>query len=275
MLPDAGLADARRAGMDSEVLTREEELSLIERYRRTSDRRLEDRLVRSQMRLVHHMAKAHRLEGLEHADLVQEGALGVLQALRRFDPERGVRLSTYATWWIRAYQYRHILQNCRLVRVGISRAQRRVFFRLRTVRARLTAAGLEPTAERLAQLMGVSEAVAQSTAQRLDTRELSLDQPLGDERQGAAVDSLPDGAVALDELAAARQTARIVKEERERYRATLSGRRRELFDARWLDEEQPTLQEMARRFGVSRERTRQIEQSMLQVLRKRLRPQVA
>jgi RNA polymerase sigma-32 factor len=261
--------------MDAELLTREEELSLIERYRRTSDRRLEDLLVRSQMRLVHHMANYHRLEGVEHADLVQEGALGVLQALRRFDPGRGVRLSTYATWWIRAYQYRHILQNCRLVRVGISRAQRRVFFRLRSVRARLTAAGLEPTTARLAELMGVSESVARTTAQRLDTRELSLDQPLGDERGSAAVDYLADSAVPIDEVASARQVAGIVKKERERYRATLSGRRRELFDARWLDEEQPTLQEMATRFGVSRERTRQIEQSMLEVLRKRLRPQVA
>jgi RNA polymerase sigma-32 factor len=261
--------------MDPDVLSREEELSLIERYRLTSDRGIEDRLVRSQMRLVHQLANTHRLEGVEHADLVQEGALGVLHALRRFDPERAVRLSTYATWWIRAYQYRHVLQNCRLVRVGLSRAQRRVFFRLRGVRARLAAAGLEPTAARLAELMGVSESVALAAAQRLDTRELSLDQPLGDERHDSTRDNLPDGGAPVDELASARQTARIIATERERYRATLSGRRRELFDARWLDEEQPTLQEMARRFGVSRERTWQIEQSMLQALRKRLRHRVA
>ena len=101
-------------------------------------------------------------------------------------------------------------------------------------------------------------------------REVSLDQPAGDDRLDSALDNLTANDAPLDELAAARQTARIVADERERYRATLTGRRRELFDARWLEEEAPTLQEMATRFGVSRERTRQIEQSMLQVLRKRL-----
>jgi RNA polymerase sigma-32 factor len=261
--------------MTTDHLSRDEELALVDNYRRTHDPRLEERLVRSQLGLVHKLAGAHQLEGLERSDLVQEGALGLLHAIRRFDPEHGTRLSTYAAWWIRAYQYRHIMQNCRLVRLGTSQTQRRLFFRIRALRAKLAAAGLEATPERLAALFGVGAVSARSMAQRLDAHDLSLDAPVRAGEPRSIGDNFASETMPADELTIARETASLVRQERDRYRATLGGRRRELFDARWLDEEQPTLQEMATRFGVSRERTRQIEQSMLQVLRKRLQHQVA
>jgi RNA polymerase sigma-32 factor len=256
--------------MLADHLSRAEELALVENYRQTHDARLEERLVCSQLGLVHKLASAHHLEGLERADLVQEGALGLLHAIRRFDPSLGTRLSTYAAWWIRAYQYRHIMQNCRLVRVGTSQTQRRLFFRIRTMRAKLAAAGLEATPERLAALFGVDTASARSMTQRLDAHELSLDAPAHAGEPRTIGDNVASAAMPADELAIARQTASLVRRERERYRATLGGRRRELFDARWLDDDAPSLQEMATRYGVTRERTRQIEKAMLAELRHRL-----
>jgi RNA polymerase sigma-32 factor len=244
-------------------LDRLTELRLLADYRRTGDPRLEERLVRAQLGLVQQMARSHHAAGLDLDDLVQEGALGLLQAIRRFDAGHGVRLSTYAAWWIRAYQYRFMLHNHRLVRVGTTQAQRRLFFRLRTLRARLTSAGLEVTAERLAALLGVDAGEVRALEPRLDGRDVSLDEP--PQRWELRAQGPP-----ADETAAAHELHGIVRHVRDRFRAGLDQRRRALFDARWLGDEAPTLQEMGDRFGVTRERARQLEQGMLSVLRERL-----
>src|SRR5689334_20727818 len=125
------------------LLSRTEEQRLIAEYQRTHDRRIEEQLMRSQVGLVWRLARSHRLAGPELEDVVQEGMLGLLQAVRRFDAALGVRLSTYAAWWIRAFQYRYLMRNHRLVRLGTTQAQRRMFFRLNAVQTRLEAAGIE------------------------------------------------------------------------------------------------------------------------------------
>jgi RNA polymerase sigma-32 factor len=255
--------------MTAASLSRDDELRLVDEYRRTGDSHLEERLVRAQLGLVQQLSRGHHAAGVDAEDLQQEGALGLLQAIRRFDPRRGVRLSTYAAWWIRAYQYRYLIQNHRLVRVGTTQAQRRMFFRLRTLRARLEAAGVEATPERIATLLGVDADDVRALAPRLDARDLSLDEPphQGERPRLAALAARDTPA---DERTAEHELDVIVRRERDAFREELDPRRRALFDARWLGDEAPTLQEMGDRFGVTRERARQLEQRMLSQLRARV-----
>ena len=256
--------------MNREHLTRQEERALIDRYRRTRDPGLEAQLLRSQLGLVRMLARAHIVDAAEREDLVQEGLMGLLKAIRRFDPTRGVRLSTYAVWWIRAYQYISVLKNHRLVRLGTSQVQRRLYFRLRRVRARLLATGTEPTPERLGAIIGVSPVDVRAMAARLDSRELSLDAPAHADGSRSVIERMPDLGARVDELAMAHERELIVRQERDRFRATLTGRRREVFDARWVGDDAPSLQALGDRYGVSRERIRQIERAMLDRLRARL-----
>lgn len=261
--------------MVNDHLSRQEEQALIERYRRTHDRAVETRLVRSQMGLVHHLARAHSVSATEREDLVQEGLFGLVKAIRRFEPARRVRLSTYAAWWIRAYQYVYIIKNHRLVRLGTTQTQRRLFFRIRRLRARLTAAGLEPTAERMSALLDATPGEVREMAERLDASELSLDAPAhGDNPEPVGARTAAMDAPA-DELAMARESERIVRQERDCYRAKLVGRRREVFDARWLVDDAPTLQALGQRYGLTRERMRQIERGMLDELRLQIAPRLA
>jgi RNA polymerase sigma-32 factor len=260
--------------MHSDHLTRQEERALVESYRQTHDRRLEERLLRSQIGLVHVLAGRHATDTMEREDLVQEGLMGLLKAIRRFDPARGVRLSTYAAWWIRAYQSISIIKNHRLVRVGTTQLQRRLFFRLRRVRAQLLASGIEPTPERLGLLVGARPAEVLEVAARLDAHEVSLDAPAHSERPGSLGERMAAPDPRVDELAMAHESEGIVRQEREQFRTTLSGRQRELFDARWGGDEAPTLQALGERYGVSRQRIRQIERALLDKLGRRLGPRL-
>lgn len=265
----------RRGYMIRDHLTHEEERSLAARYRLTHDPPLEARLLQSQIGLVHKLAGAHPTDAAQREDLVQEGLMGLLKAIRRFDPDRGVRLSTYAAWWIRAYQYSSILKNHRLVRLGTSQVQRRLFFRLRRARAQLMAAGAEPTPERLAILIDARPDEVREMAARLDSRELSLDAPAHRERAGSLGEQVAAPGHSVDQLAIDHEAELIVRQERDRFRSTLTGRQLEVFDARWLGDDAPSLQTLGKRYGVSRERIRQIERAMLDELGCRLRPRLA
>jgi len=256
-------------------LTREEERQLFEQYRRSGDKKIEERLVRSQLGLVGKLTQHYRLRGVEYDDLFQEGLLGLLRAIRRFDLSRGVRLSTYAAHWIRAYVFRYTIANFRLVRVGTTQAQRRVFFRLARLRARLAAAGIEATPERVAAMLGVDAQVVADTQARLGAGEVSLDARAYDDGERSRLDELAAVVPGADDVLGDEEVATVVRDERERFRDTLASRRRMLFDARWLADTQPTLKEMGERLGVSRERARQLERQMLDDLGDRVRQRLA
>lgn len=261
--------------MSPDYLTRQEEQDLFAEYRRTGDPKLEARLLRSQLALVGRLTQLYLLSGIDPHDLFQEGAIGLLHAIRRFDPARGVRLSTYAAHWIRAFEFRYSLANYRLVRIGTTERQRRIFFRVSALRARLTAAGLEPTAERLAGILGVRAADVVETESRMDARDLSLDAPERTDADRTRMDRMATSDRRADDALADDEIAAIVRFERDRYRHTLDARRRHMFDARFVEEAAPTLQELGAQFGVSRERARQIERKMLDELRDRVAPRVA
>jgi RNA polymerase sigma-32 factor len=256
-------------------LSAEDEQRLMDEYQQTHSPKLEARLVASQTGLVWKLARSHRLRGPDLEDLVQEGLLGLLVAVRRFDPGRGVRLSTYAAWWIRAYQWRYLLSNHRLVRIGTTEEQRRIFFRIARARARLEAAQLEPTPERVAALLAVSPDEVRAMEPRLAQRELSLAGAGHAWSTSRLEERLPASDLAPDEQLMLRETDAIVRAERDRFRRTLDPRRRVLFDARWMTDEPRTLSSLGARFAVSRERARQLEQGMLATLRSRLERRLA
>ncbi len=256
------------------LLSPELEKSLVLDYRRTRDRRIEDRLVRSQLRLVAKLAHEYAPRRGDVDDLMQEGSLGLIQAIRRFDPDRGVRLSTYTAWWIRAYQLRWLVVNHRLVRVGTTAAQRRIFFNARSARRRLSAAGVDDSAA-LARHIGVGGDELEKTLRRIESREISLDQPVREGDEATRIEQLVDEETATDERVAAAELGGLVAREAARFRASLSGRDRTLFDARWTGATQPSLKSIGERLGVSRERARQLEERLLRKLRDRLPSDVA
>lgn len=254
---------------ETALLTPEEQACSIAEYQKTRSPQLEARLVASHLRLVWKMAREHRPSDEDLADIIQEGSLGLLQAVRKFDPSRGVTLASYAAWWIRAYQLRWLVANHRLVRLGTTVAQRKLFFKLRSLTAELEARGEETTDAALAARLGVREEDVVSMRLRLGSRELSLDAGVGEE--GAALERLASPGPSPDEVSAEAELRALVRDEAEVFRDSLSGRDRDLFDTRWAsDDEAPTLKALGQRFGISRERTRQLEQRILGLFRQRL-----
>ena len=171
------------------LLTLDEEKELTQRYAKTQDVRTAARLVTSNLRLVVKLAYEYRRAYKNIMDLIQEGNIGLMQAVKRYDPYRGVKLSSYAAWWIRAYILRFILNNWRLVKLGTTQAQRKLFFNLNKEKAKLAALGIEPTAAEIALRLHVEEKEVVEMDRRLSSGEASLDAPVGD-TDGRAVSRL-------------------------------------------------------------------------------------
>jgi RNA polymerase sigma-32 factor len=211
-------------------------------------------------------------------DLVQEGNIGLMQAVKRYDPYRGVKLSSYAAWWIRAYILRFILNNWRLVKLGTTQAQRKLFFNLRKTRAELSAMGIEPTDAEVAKRLNVPEVDVAEMDVRLASSEKSLDTPVGDNegRSVAKVDMVPSLTDGPEQLMAAGELQALLKDKLAEFRRTLSGKSKELaiFDDRLVADDPLTLQELGDRFGISRERVRQLEQRLTGRLREYLKAEI-
>jgi RNA polymerase sigma-32 factor len=190
-------------GCDTTPLSRAEEEDLVRRFL-DGDRAAGRRLVLANLRLVVKIAGDYRVDPTARADLVQEGTLGLLRAVEKYDPSQGARVSTYAAWWIRAYISRWLLENWRLVRIGTTQAQRDVFYRLQRARDRLQRAGVEPSDERLAARFGMTTPELRALEQHVRCAEQSLDAPLGDGRE--------PGAHAPDRRATVRALPRLLRE---------------------------------------------------------------
>lgn len=264
-----------RAAMRAPYLAREEEQELAERWREKRDQVALHRITMAHMRLVLAMAGKFRGFGLPMSDLVQEGHIGLLEAAARFEPERGVRFSTYATWWIRASMQDYILRNWSIVRGGTSSTQKALFFNLRRLRARLARGQSSlPVGElhkRISQTLGVSAADVALMDSRLSGPDTSLNAPVSDE-QGSAdrMDflvsdaPLPDETVA-DEIDKARHTVWL-----RQALGALNERELSIIAERRLTEEGATLESLGVRFGISKERVRQIESRAIEKLRRAL-----
>jgi RNA polymerase sigma-32 factor len=205
-------------------------------------------------------------------DLVQEGNIGLMQAVKKYDPYKGVKLSSYAAWWIRAYILRYILNNHRLVKLGTTQAQRKLFFNLKKEKARLSAMGIDPTAERIAERLSVSVEDVEQMDRRLSDSEASLDAPVstGEGRSIARVEALPSAGILADEQLAEGELDDMMSEKVHAFGEGLTGKEAVIFKERLVADEPRTLQELGTEFGVSRERVRQLEKRLLGKLRKYL-----
>jgi RNA polymerase sigma-32 factor len=256
------------------ALSREEEQALARRYRDTGDREALFRLVTSNLMQVVRVALSFRRAARNLLDLVQEGNLGLLAAIERFDPELGVRLPTYAAWWIRAYIVKFLLDNVRLVRVGTTNARRKLLRNLRQEKTRLEAAGFEVGPKMLADHFNVSEEDVLDVERALHSKDVSLDAPLGDAEDRTRGDLMADPGPSVEEDVARRELQDKVKAAIDRFRHELGERERVILDERLLSEEPLTLQVIGDRFGTTREAVRQAEARLMARLREHLKAEI-
>ena len=260
------------------LLSPEETQALSQKFVTTQDSATAARLVTANLRLVVKIAYEYRRAYKNIMDLIQEGNIGLMQAVKRYDPYRGVKLSSYAAWWIRAYILRFILNNWRLVKLGTTQAQRKLFFNLRKKRAELVALGVDPTNAEIAKQLNVPESEVAEMDVRLQASEKSLDAPIGDGegRATAKIDTMPSLVEGPETLMADSELQGLLKEKLAAFRKTLVGKEKELaiFDERLVADDPLTLQELGDRFGISRERVRQLEQRLTGRLREYLRDEM-
>jgi RNA polymerase sigma-32 factor len=253
------------------LLTPEETHELAVKFLATQDPKLAARMVTANLRLVVKIAYEYRRAYKNIMDLVQEGNIGLMQAVKRYDPYRGVKLSSYAAWWIRAYILRFILNNWRLVKLGTTQAQRKLFFNLKKTRAELTAMGIDPSDAEVAKRLNVPESDVSEMEVRLQASEKSLDAPVGDAdgRSITRVDMMPTASAGPETMMADEELQALLKEKLDIFRKTLEGKDKELaiFDERLVADDPLTLQQLGERFSISRERVRQLEQRLQGKLR--------
>ncbi|HWZ89809.1 MAG TPA: RNA polymerase factor sigma-32 [Polyangiaceae bacterium] len=255
------------------LLSSDEEHKLAVEYTKTQGADVAARLITANLRLVVKIAYEYRRAYRNMMDLVQEGNIGLMQAVKRYDPYRGVKLSSYAAWWIRAYMLRFILNNWRLVKVGTTQAQRKLFFNLNKEKARLTAMGIEPSHAEIAKRLNVAESEVTEMDRRLARADASLDATVNeaDGRSTTRLELMPSGNATPDQIAEGTELSALLQNELETFRKTLSGKDVEIFDKRIVADEPLTLQELGDGFGVSRERVRQLEARLMGKLREHLR----
>jgi RNA polymerase sigma-32 factor len=264
----AYMTEARRFPL----LTPEEEHSLAVRLFEGGDRGAARKLIEANLRLVVKIAYEYRRAHKNLLDLIQEGNIGLIQAVGKFDPYRGVKLSSYAAFWIRAYILKFILNNWRLVKIGTTQAQRKLFFNLRKEKEKLEQLGFQPTAALLAEKLDVSEKDVVEMEKRMAAPEASLDAPMSSDDDGTRtrMDFLPSDEVRPDRAAEQAEFSQLLKSKLEAFAQQLEGREQTIFRERWLTDAPKTLQEIGDQYGVSRERARQLEKRLLTRLRKYL-----
>src|SRR5216110_271792 len=249
------------------LLTAEQEVALGRRLRDYDDLDAARELVLSHLRLVVAVSRNYLGYGLPQADLIQEGNVGLMKAVRRFDPERGVRLVSFALHWIRAEMHEYILPNWRLVKLATTKAQRKLFFNLRSMKGGMGAL-TRKEADTIARELGVKTEEVFEMEMRLGGSDVALDPTPGDEESVTPIAYLTDTEDEPVQILERAETARNRSVGLHRAIAKLDDRSRRIIEARWLKEEDPaTLQELADEYGVSAERIRQIESKAIKTMR--------
>jgi len=256
------------------LLTQEQEREFARRFRREGDLEAAGQLVLSHLRVVVAVARGYLGYGLPQSDLIQEGNIGLMKAVKRFDPERGVRLVSFALHWIRAEMHEYILRNWRIVKVATTKAQRKLFFNLRSLKQSFNSLGVEEV-KAVAKRLGVKPNEVVEMETRLTGRDIAIE-PAGDDEDEAYS---PIAYLAAEDA----EPGRLLEhEETDRLRgsglaqalASLDARSRRIIEARWLNEKEPaTLHDLAAEFGVSAERIRQVEAKALARMKGVIGPQ--
>lgn len=272
--PDAGsivpsdplqqyLAEVRR----HPLLDPEEEHALAVRWIEEGDRDAARQLVTANLRLVVSIARRYERAFRNLLDLVQEGNIGLLEAVKNFDPYRGVRFPTYAVYWIRAYVIRYVMNNWRQVKLGTTQAQRKLFFNLQKEKDRLEREGFAADPKLIADRLAVKVSEVVEMDQRLSGRDLSTDAPVGEGGESTMLDFLGGGSEDTETSYGDSQARNLIATRIREFGDSLEGKDREIFDERMIADDPITLRELGERYGVSRERVRQIEDRIRKKLR--------
>jgi RNA polymerase sigma-32 factor len=264
------LAEVRRYP----YLTKEEELRLFHEYRVMGSREAAVKLILSNLRVSVAIAAEYLHTGADHMDLIQEGNVGLMQAIKKFDPAKNVRFYAYAAWWARAYILRYLLNNFRLVKVGTTQDQRKLFYNLKKEKAKLEREGFVPDAKLLADRLNVRERDVIEMDQRLGSWELSLDQPLGEDKDGTLLDILPSQDQPADEQIADTELRALFRRKLAEFIKTLDEREEDILRNRVLSETPLTLEDLGAKYGITKERTRQLEARIIKRLRDYIKKEV-
>ncbi|WNG37804.1 RNA polymerase sigma factor RpoH [Archangium violaceum] len=244
------------------LLTQPEEQALARRFR-SGDLAAGHKLVTSNLRFVVKVAYEYRSYGIKMSDLIQEANIGLMKAVQKFDPDKGIRLISYAVWWIRAYIQNYILKNWSLVKLGTTQAQRRLFFSLARTRRELeklgSGDGAIVDAEEIARKLNVKASEVREMEQRMGGRDLSLDAPVGEEGDATHLDFVESESSSQVDEVADRQQAKMTRERIQQALMRLDPRERFIIEHRVMGDAEMTLSELGEHFGFSRERARQLE----------------
>lgn len=253
------------------LLSPEQEAALTKALYETGDIEIAKKLVLANLRLVIKIAMEYRSAYQNVMDLIQEGNLGLMKAVSKYDPDKGAKLSYYASWWIRSYILKFILDNFRLVKIGTTNEQKKLFYNLLKEKNRLLSMGIDPDTRTLSSNLGVSEKAVAIMDMRLGpgSGEMSFEQPVGDSDSSTAVlgDYLSGEESSLEQEVGDRQEMSLLKEHLDGFLKTLKERDLEIFKNRLLSEAPLSLQSIADQYGVSRERIRQVEERLLKNLK--------
>lgn len=249
------------------VLSREDENRLAMRYRDNSDEDAAQTLVTSNLRFVIKVALGYRNYGVKIMDLIQEGNIGLMKAVERFDPDKGYRLISYAIWWIKAYIQNYIIRSWSLVKMGTTQAQRKLFYRVSDLPEAEDLDDHFDNVAKLAEKIHVSEGDVLDMASRLKAHDLSLDDTIGDRSRESFADTLEDDAPGQEALLLGYQETQLMRLWAQEALGTLTYREKYIVEHRVLADEPETLKELGKHFGVTRERARQIERAALEKLR--------
>lgn len=257
------------------LLSREEEFSLAVRHLETKDPEATYKLITSNLRLVVKIALDFQRYWMSNLlDLIQEGNIGLMQAVKRFDPYRGVKLSSYASFWIKAYILKFIMDNWRLIKIGTTQSQRKLFFNLRKEKDQLDRMGYAPEPKLLAERLDVKEEDVIEMNQRMEGWELSLETPINDESRYTHKDMVVAEEIPSDELLARHESQSLIRNKIGELRSTLNEKEKDILDNRLLAENPLTLQVLGDRYSISRERIRQIEERLLKKIKVYLEKEV-
>ena len=258
------------------LLTPVEEKSLSTRFRETGDPELGSRLITSNLRLVIKIALEFQQYWMKNLlDLIQEGNIGLMHAIKKFDPYRGIKLSYYASFWIKAYILKFIMDNWKLVKIGTTQSQRKLFYNLKREKEKLRALGFEPGPKLLADALKVREEEVIEMDQRLGGWELSLDAPLKEGSDEYHKNFLPASDPQVEEILAQAELKALFRQKLSQFRRELNDKELDILDLRLLAEKPLTLQEIGARHRISRERVRQIEDRLIKRLRQFLKSEIS
>jgi RNA polymerase sigma-32 factor len=252
-------------------LTPEEEFELARRYRDEHDEKAAFTLITANLRLVVRIAMDFQRRWMKNVlDLIQEGNIGLIKAVQKFDPDKGIKFSYYAAFWIKAYILKFIMDNWRMVKIGTTQAQRKLFYNLSKERQRLQSLGYDPDTSTMAKNLQVSEADIVEMGQRLGQNDLSLDMQVGDDSDSTPLDFIPALEAHVEDRMASEEMSELLLHNIEALKAELNDKERDILESRLLAETPVTLREIGEKYGITRERVRQIEARLLQKIKERM-----